>query len=560
MAMKDSTGAATFTVTEALQPVRRRLGMARVRIWALRGLTVGAVVALIVLVLAHVVSLPWEPLPVGIGAMVLGTLAGAAFALRRWPDSHAAARAVDRHFALQDRLTTALEFDASTDSFPALQRDDARRRADGLKLEQSGRSPLDWREGSVTGVLIVAFVALLLVGGTSPGQARTVATAEQRQVRTVSATRVHQITSKVGQGLTPAARNNPALRKLQAALARLRRQLEHASTRVATLRAISATQAKLHRLSASLHPISKNAVAQLNHSLAHSMTAQQRAAATSSDRKALAAAAQTLRKLAAKLSHMNAAQRTQLARSLAKAANATGDSHLQAPLRQAASSLGYNDPQTAAQSLQQAASALAQTPAQRAAQSRVAAANSKLDALKNAVSGVSPGSGERIASGTPPNGSPGTGQGSGKGGGKNSGGGNGQAGSKGSGHGAGSTGANASGKGSGAGSGKGSGSGRSAGAGSGQGSPGGHGAGGGRGGAGHTGQGRYTTVYAPYKQGKGPSTTQTGPTGAPQRGPIVPYQQVVAAYGETAHQALDRANLPPSLRSYVRKYFSTVSH
>jgi hypothetical protein len=498
--------------------------------------------------------------------MVLGLMAGVVYGARRWPDSHDAARAADRHFALQDRLTTALEYHSSTDPFPGLQRDEAGRRVNGLRLEQSGRAPLDWREAGLTGVLVVAFVALLFVGGTSPGHARRVATAEQRQVQRVSATQVHQITRQAGQGLTPATRNNPALRKLQLVLERLRRQLEHTSTRTAALRAISATQAQLHRLTASLHPISKSAVAQLNSSLAHSMTAKQRAAAASSDRKALAAAAQTLQKLAAKLSHMNAAQRAQLARSLARAANATGDSHLQAPLRQAASSLGYNDPQSAAKSLQSAASALAQTPAQRAAQSRAAAANSRLDSLKNAVSGVSSGNGERIASGPPSSGSPGRGQGSGKGGSKGGVSGNGNSGQR-SGQGAGAGKGKGSGSGSGQstgnggrGAGKGSGSGAGSGSGRGQGAPGGHGAGGGRGGAGHSGQGRYTTVYAPYKQGKGPSTTQTGPTGAPQSGPIVPYQQVVGAYGQTAHQALDRANLPPSLRSYVRKYFSAVSH
>jgi hypothetical protein len=557
---------ATFTVVDALQPVRRRLGRAQVGKWALRGLGVGTAAALILLATAHVGALVWEPLPLGLGAMVLGTLVGVAVGARRWPDSYAAARAADRHFALQDRLTTALEYHSSTLPFPGLQRDEAGRRVAGLSLEASGRVAPDWREFGVVGVLVLTFVALLFIGGTSPGHARTVATGEQRQVQRVTTTRVHQITNRAGQGLTQSTRNNPALRKLQLALERLRRQLEHTSTRVAALRAISATQVKLHQLTVSLHPISKSAVAQLNHSLAHSMTAQQRAAATSSDRQALAAAAQTLRKLAAQLSQMNAAQRAQLARALARAANATGDSHLQASLRQAASSLGYNDPQSAAKSLQSAASALAQTPAQRTAQARAAAANSQLDSLKNAVSGVSPSTGERIASGSPTTGSSRTGQGSRKSGSTGSSQGSGQ-GTSGKGGGAGKGGgvgagqATGTGQGSGAqGTGKESGSGVGAGAGNGQGAPGGHGAGGGRGGAGHTGQGRYTTVYVPYKQGKGPNTAQSGPTGAPQSGPIVPYQQVVGAYGQTAHQALDRANLPPSLRSYVRKYFSAVSH
>lgn len=558
----------TFTVVEALEPVRRRLGRAQIQTWALHGLAVGAAVALILLGAAHAGALPWEPLPLGLAAMVLGMLTGAAFGVRRWPDSHTAARVADRHFALQDRLTTALEYHSSTEPFPGLQRDEAGRRVAGLSLETSGRISPAWREIGLTGVLMLAFVALLFIGGTSPGHARTIAAGEQRQVQRVTATRVRQITHRAGQGLTPATRNNPALRKLQLALERLRRQLEHTGTRVGALRAISATQVKLHQLTAALHPISKSAVAQLNHSLAHAMSAQQRAAAASGDRKTLAAAVQTLRKLAATLNHMNAAQQAQLARSLARAANATGDSHLQASLRQAASSLGYNDPQSAAKSLQAAASALAQTPSQRAAQARAAAANSQLDSLKNAVSGVSPSSGERIAAGSRASGSSSPGRGSGKSGSTSSGtsqgfgkGTGGKGGGAAKGGGAGSGQASGSGQGKGAqGAGKGSGAGTGSGTRSGRGAPGGPGAGGGHGGAGHTGQGRYTTVYVPYKQGKGPNTIQSGPTGAPQSGPIVPYQQVVGAYGQTAHQALDRANLPPSLRSYVRKYFSAVSH
>ncbi|HEY8686316.1 MAG TPA: hypothetical protein VIO57_11980, partial [Chloroflexota bacterium] len=104
---------ATFTVVDALQPVRRRLGLAQVRVWAVRGLGIGAAAALILLGTAHAGALPWEPWPLGLAAMVLGTLVGSAFGARRWPDSHTAARAADRHFALQDRLTTALEYSAS---------------------------------------------------------------------------------------------------------------------------------------------------------------------------------------------------------------------------------------------------------------------------------------------------------------------------------------------------------------------------------------------------------------------------------------------------------------
>jgi hypothetical protein len=67
------------------------------------------------------------------------------------------------------------------------------------------------------------------------------------------------------------------------------------------------------------------------------------------------------------------------------------------------------------------------------------------------------------------------------------------------------------------------------------------------------------TVYIPGHQGKGREVVQNGPNGAPLPGAIVPYQQVVGQYAQSAHQALDRAAVPPALQSYVRQYFSTIS-
>jgi hypothetical protein len=68
------------------------------------------------------------------------------------------------------------------------------------------------------------------------------------------------------------------------------------------------------------------------------------------------------------------------------------------------------------------------------------------------------------------------------------------------------------------------------------------------------------TVFVPGTQGKGPTISRTGPNGAPEPGSIVPYQQVVGQYAASAHQALDRAALPPALQGYVRRYFTTLSH
>jgi hypothetical protein len=67
------------------------------------------------------------------------------------------------------------------------------------------------------------------------------------------------------------------------------------------------------------------------------------------------------------------------------------------------------------------------------------------------------------------------------------------------------------------------------------------------------------TVFVPGKQGKGAEIVRNGPLGAPTTGALVPYQQVVGQYAQSAHQALDRSALPPALQGKVRRYFSTLS-
>ena len=67
-------------------------------------------------------------------------------------------------------------------------------------------------------------------------------------------------------------------------------------------------------------------------------------------------------------------------------------------------------------------------------------------------------------------------------------------------------------------------------------------------------------VYVPGKQGKGQQVIKNGPNGLPQIGSLVPYQQVFGKYSQQAHQALDRGSLPPSVQSYVHRYFSSISH
>jgi hypothetical protein len=566
-----------FDVVHALAPVRGRLGRGRVLRATLLGLGTGAGVGTAILLLARLLSLTGGPVA-GLAALIIGGIVGLAVGIRRWPATLEAAQIADGHFSLHDRLTTALEFRSSPAALPTLQRADVAQSIRDLPLRRSAHIRPGIREGGLAGAGIIALVlALLLVGSPATSRSTQAATGASRQIHRVSAKGVPAIVRKLEKGLTPQQRKDAGLRKLEAALARLRRRLAHADTRTAALRAISATQQQLQKIAASLHPVNQQAVTHLNQALSHYMTAQQRAAAAAGKSQALAVAAQALQRLAKNLAHLSPAQRAQLARTLAKAANASSDSKLRGALHQAASSLAYNDPQTAAASLQQAAGSLSNTPAAQQAQARAQSAGSQLDSLKNQVSGVNSSSGSPGKdTGTPSNssgqgqqgGSTGQGQGAGQGNGKGSGG-KGQGSAKGSGNGKGQGSGqgqgqgNGSGKGNGNGKGSGQGKGQGQGQGSGsggQGGSGGHGIGGGRGNAGGKGQGRFATVYSPRaRQGTGPHSVQSGPAGAPQQGPIVPYQQVIGQYSSAAHSALDRANLPPTLRSYVRSYFSAVS-
>jgi ribosomal protein S20 len=559
----------SFDVLATLESVRRGLGIGRIERWAVRGLALGGMMGIVLLALARL--WPFSSLlPLSLAFLVGGALAGVLWGIRQWPSSLETARVVDRYFGLHDRLTTALEFRAADDPVSTLQRSEAAHRLKGLKLQDSSRGQLAWREIALAGFVILALAVLLLISN-APSVQRRVAppNPDQQRIHHIAAIRVPTIARKLEHSLSADQRQNPALRKLEGALARLQQQLMHTPSRATALRRISVIQQQLHHLAATLHPISPKAVSPLNHSLSRYMTAQQRTAAQSSERKALAAAAQTLSHLARALNHLTAAQRNQLGRALEQAANAASDSRLRALLRQAASSLAYNDAQAARSALQQAASALKQTPSARATQAALNAASSQLDSLKNDISGVSKGTSSQTAgtgsgksgqgSGQGKGGSgghgskrAGGGKGSGRGQGKGHGSGNGQSNSRGSGHGQGTGSGHGHGQGSDHGSG--SGSGRSGG-------PGGHGLGGGRGGAGPHGRGRYhATVYVPTKEGKGSHMTQTGPRGAPLRGALLPYQEVLAQYEQTAHAELDRSALPPALRNYVRRYFAAISH
>ncbi|HZU11306.1 MAG TPA: hypothetical protein VFB58_00560 [Chloroflexota bacterium] len=536
-----------FDAATVLSPVRLRLGLARLSRGMVRGVGAGGAAGVILLGAARL-GLP-TPLALPVSLPVLGAAIGAALAVRAWPRWADAAHAVDRHFGLHDRVTTALQLSTAQTALPALQREDTFQRIAGLRLTDSNRLGIPAREaGAAAGVLLLLLILLFLPQPVS--RASTVAGTGSNRLRHTVVTQVPAITRRAQQGLTLQQRRNPALHALALALMHLQRRLLRSPNRRSALRAISATQQQLHRLAATQHPISPFAARAAGQALQHLLTPAERRqllSAHSSD----AALARALQRLASSLPHMTPSQRAALASALARAANNTADNTLRSALHAAASALGYNDQPLAQSALRSAAQALSQSPAASMARRRALAAASSLDSLKNAISGLTSQSGPVTA----------LGQGPGTGGQRSGGNGRGgQGAGKGSGSGQGSGHGRGAGQGNGAG--HGAGSGHGSGSGSGRGGTGGHGIGGGRGGSGPQGQGRYAAshVYIPQRPHSGPHTILTGPNGAPLPGASVPYTVVVNQYAHTARTALDHSSLPPSLRAEVRSYFSAISH
>lgn len=578
-------GGRRLDIARTLTPVARSIGLGRVARGALLGFAAGAAIGAGILVVAHLRAFGFA-VPAAIIAAAFGVLAGAAFGVARWPRALEAARAADLHFGLDDRLTTALELREAETPVAFLQSRDVERRIDGISLSRGHGPWVRRREGGMAALAALSFAGALALG--PPGHTRHVAPttpASTSQTRHAAAKQVQKLASQLHLGLTPAQLQSPAMRKLDLALARLRHQLLQASLPRAALRAISATQQQLRQLAQGLHPVNSRAVAQLNSSLSRYLNKAQtgntsKSSATPSDLRT----AQALSRLAQSLAHLTPTQRAALAQALARAANSTSNNALRQALRQAASALANGQPRAASAALQRIAQMLAQSSAAQAAQARAGTGASQLNSLKNQIAGTgaAPPSGPTSAGQGQPNAAtagaqgkgnaqglragsglgrgtrPGQGQGIGQGRGRGQGRGVGQGRGNGTGRGA------RIGRGTGRGQGQGQGQGRGTGgrAGTtgttGRGTAGAHGAGG-IGASSRTRSGKTVTVFVPGKQGTGPTITRTGPNGAPESGALVPYQQVVGQYAQSAHQALDRAALPPSLQGYVRRYFSTLS-
>lgn len=559
-------GSQRLDIARTLSPVTYAIGFRRMARGALLGFGAGALIGAGILLADHVRAFGFA-VPAAILIAVLGVLAGVAFGVVRWPRALEAARTADLYFQLDDRLTTALELREADTPVAVVQSRDVARRIDGLTLSRSRGRWLRRREGAMAAIAAMAFAGALALGPEGgANHAAAAAPSRTARMRHATANQVQKLTSQLHLGLTPAQLQSPAMRQLNLALSRLRRQLLQAPTPRAALRAISATQQQLRQLALGLHPVNSKAVAQLNSSLSRYLgKGQTRSSRASSSRSALATA-QALNRLAQSLPHLTQAQRAALAQALARAANNTSNNAMRSSLRQAASSLANNSPQSASAALQQAAQSLSQSASAQAALARAGVAGTQLNALKNQIAGTGAAPPSLSSSGRQgqPNAAAAgqgtgrkSGQAAGRGAGKGTGRGTkpGQGTQPGQGRGAGRQGA---GSGRGTGRGQGRGTGQRAATTSGRGTSGAHGNGG-QGRSGLTRNGRSVTVFVPGKQGKGAEIVRNGPKGAPAPGALVPYQQVVRQYTQRAHQALDRAALPPSLQGYVRRYFNTLS-
>ncbi|GAC1466423.1 MAG: hypothetical protein PVSMB7_11800 [Chloroflexota bacterium] len=376
----------TFDIDAALAPARRALGRATCARLMLHGLIGGVGVGVADLALARVWPFTGS-LAIALVAVVAGPIVGVAVALTRWPDTQRAARMADRHFVLGDRLTTALEFKQSMDPLMVLQRADTARSVRGLPLHRAAASPPRWRE---RGMAVLGIALLVALANTD--RARPIAVAGstgpylRHRIAQAGAMSVPEISRSIERSLREDDRKDPSLASLRLQLLRLQHQLQASTTLNQALRAISLTQQQMHQLDASLHPLNSSEIAQLNLSLGRYLSPL--GAGSVRNERDANGTAQSLSRLAASLNRLRAAQRQDLARALARAANRTSDVRLRSSLRQAASALSRTDTASAAIFLRHGATLLNETSRALRARARIRASSARLDKLKNAVSGI----------------------------------------------------------------------------------------------------------------------------------------------------------------------------
>jgi hypothetical protein len=191
-------------LVRVLGGLRWRLGLERILVFSVRGLSASALAFIVLLVAAWLLPIPnWAEMA---WIAALPVLAAFALAVVRWPSDRQAALAADRRLALEERLGTAVELargahDADGHRFDRMQVRDAVARARTaprawLTLDRRLR-----REALLASALsVVACVSLVLPGLPRPG----LLVAEQ----------IAQSSDVVPSGAPPLERSQPAMSEL----------------------------------------------------------------------------------------------------------------------------------------------------------------------------------------------------------------------------------------------------------------------------------------------------------------------------------------------------------
>ena len=147
-----------------LGPVRSRLNLRRASAALATGLVLGGWLAVVAGLMALLGRSYWAGVA-GVVALVTVPLAMVLRALVQQASWNEAARAVDRHFQLQDRTATAIHLAAHRggDAFELLQIDDARETLAPLPLREAVPLNLPWQR-LAGGLLLCGFALALLAG------------------------------------------------------------------------------------------------------------------------------------------------------------------------------------------------------------------------------------------------------------------------------------------------------------------------------------------------------------------------------------------------------------
>lgn len=512
----------SFDVAHALVPLRRAMTLRQLVRWSVAGAGVGALAAVAALLMLRVNGMT----PAGaVGACALAPVIGGVLALVLRPSLAAAARRADTHFDLNDRLTTALEFRASTEPLVLLQRRQTARAISGRSLRGAAGPWVAPRELAAAALAVALAFALFLAPTPSPSRAAPAGAAELARIRHLASEQIPAMTRALPHS------NARAMRQARHVLAQLRHQLGRANTKAQALRAISIAQQRLARIAAGLKTANPASAATLAHTL-NRYIPEHRGPPN-------LRAAKALSSIARNLQHAGSAQKARIARDLLKAANAARDARTRSLLHKAASALGHGDKQKARSALRKAANRLHSGSSARKARSGLARTRKALDSAKyrltpsknGKLQGASLGNEQTKFSHEPKNSrassKPNTGNGRiiGRNGpvsgldGKHDRADSGQPIDSGSQGRFKQQGASEKGKPQG-----------------------------------------FGLVYLQGKLSKGTYNVQIGPSGQVQRVGPSRYQHVIAEYARSAELAVNKASLPPSLQTYVRRYFVVLTH